>query len=275
MIDRRTFLVSAAALAALNAAGPASPRRPPRPAPSPQLNALMERAYADLVLSDPETLTSLGLDTRRARRRQVAARRSLARGPARRRAAARAPSSRRCRRSRATASPAWTRSITTRSISSARSRSTPTTISITAPTAGPSPIRVSQLGGTYRSIPDFLDSQHSIETAADAEAYLSRLSATSPASSTMRPAGSRAEYAMGVDPARFRHRQDPAADGQHHRHRRRPQSGMTTSLARRAAARNIAGDWAARAARIVERRHLSGDRPPGRDDPRPARQRGP
>lgn len=40
-----------------------------------------------------------------------------------------------------------------------------------------SPYILSQLTGAYQSIPDFLDSQHSIENKPDAEAYLSRLSA--------------------------------------------------------------------------------------------------
>ena len=40
----------------------------------------------------------------------------------------------------------------------------------------PCPYVVSQLTGSYQSTADFLDSQHSVETAADAEAYLSRLS---------------------------------------------------------------------------------------------------
>lgn len=40
-----------------------------------------------------------------------------------------------------------------------------------------SPYAVSQLTGAYQQVPDFLDSQHSIATSADAEAYLSRLAA--------------------------------------------------------------------------------------------------
>ncbi len=40
-----------------------------------------------------------------------------------------------------------------------------------------SPYVVSQLGGAYQRIPDFLDTQTSIETAADAEAYLARMQA--------------------------------------------------------------------------------------------------
>ncbi|MEC9018068.1 MAG: DUF885 family protein, partial [Pseudomonadota bacterium] len=39
------------------------------------------------------------------------------------------------------------------------------------------PYILSQLTGSYREIPDFLDSQHRVKDAADADAYLSRLEA--------------------------------------------------------------------------------------------------
>jgi uncharacterized protein (DUF885 family) len=42
---------------------------------------------------------------------------------------------------------------------------------------GPSPYVVSQLTGAYQSVPDFLDTKHRIENAADADAYLARLEA--------------------------------------------------------------------------------------------------
>lgn len=42
---------------------------------------------------------------------------------------------------------------------------------------GPSPYIVSQLTGAYQSVPDFLDTKHRIETAADADAYLARMEA--------------------------------------------------------------------------------------------------
>jgi uncharacterized protein (DUF885 family) len=42
---------------------------------------------------------------------------------------------------------------------------------------GPSPYVVSQLTGAYQSTPDFLDTKHKIETAADADAYLARMEA--------------------------------------------------------------------------------------------------
>lgn len=40
---------------------------------------------------------------------------------------------------------------------------------------------VSQRSGLYQSVPDFLDTQHPVKTAADAEAYVSRLAALGPA----------------------------------------------------------------------------------------------
>ena len=39
----------------------------------------------------------------------------------------------------------------------------------------PCPYVISQLTGLYQAVPDFLDSQHSVETPADADAYLARL----------------------------------------------------------------------------------------------------
>jgi uncharacterized protein (DUF885 family) len=42
---------------------------------------------------------------------------------------------------------------------------------------GPSPYVVSQLSGAYQSVPDFLDTKHKIETAGDADSYLSRVRA--------------------------------------------------------------------------------------------------
>ena len=43
--------------------------------------------------------------------------------------------------------------------------------------SAPTPYVVSQLTGTYQSVPDFLDSQHPMRNAADAEAYIARLEA--------------------------------------------------------------------------------------------------
>ena len=111
------------------------------------------------------------------------------------------------------------------------------------------PYVVSQQDGAYFEIPDFLNSSHTIETAADAEAYLSRLSqfATVLGNETVeigrQAARGFAAPAWSLD----------LALGQMRKLREVPaeQSGMTTSLAERTAAKGIGGDWARRAAEIV------------------------
>lgn len=108
---------------------------------------------------------------------------------------------------------------------------------------------VTQLTGAYQSIPDFLDTQHSIETAADAEAYLSRLSAfaraidqetarlnLSAAAGTIAP-----DFIIDKTLTQMRAlRSTPAAE-----------TVMVTSVVRRTREKGIAGDWGGRAVRIV------------------------
>jgi uncharacterized protein (DUF885 family) len=107
-----------------------------------------------------------------------------------------------------------------------------------------SPYVVTQNMGAWYEVPDFLDSQHKVETRADAEAYLARLAAF---------AGS-----LDGETGRMRHdaglRVLPPAfilDGalrQITALRRQP-GGLVTSLARRTKA--IPGEWSGRAERIV------------------------
>ena len=114
-----------------------------------------------------------------------------------------------------------------------------------------SPYLISQQDGNYFSIPDFLNSQHPIETATDAEAYLSRLS----------------EFAKMLDYETAEQKRMAArgflapgwsldlALGQMAKLREPTpgDNGMVKSVAERAAKKRISGDWAARASRIVER----------------------
>tara|TARA_R110002124_G_scaffold42793_1_gene131654 strand:- start:440 stop:2281 length:1842 start_codon:yes stop_codon:yes gene_type:complete len=116
-------------------------------------------------------------------------------------------------------------------------------------TGSPNPYRISQLGGAYRDIPDFLDTMHSIETEADAEAYLSRLDAFGDLLD-QETALVRADMDMGIVPPDFvidrtltqMNAGVAAAPAE---------SGLVTSLTRRAAAAGVEGDWAARASAIV------------------------
>jgi len=118
----------------------------------------------------------------------------------------------------------------------------------------PEPYSVHQLGGSYRSIPDFLHNQHTIQTREDAEAYVSRVAAF--ARQLDNETGRlKSEYAMGVIPPTFvvdrtvalmdgMLAQKPAA------------TKLVTSIDTRARAKNLPGDWGAQATRIVEQQVL-------------------
>jgi uncharacterized protein (DUF885 family) len=111
------------------------------------------------------------------------------------------------------------------------------------------PYVISQLTGAYDSIPDFLDSQHQIDVKADADAYLARLEAFGVAMD-QEVAVVRHDAALGCAPPDFalaktleqmtKLRGVAAAD-----------AVIVKSLARRAKEKNIPGDYAAQAAKIV------------------------
>jgi uncharacterized protein (DUF885 family) len=113
-----------------------------------------------------------------------------------------------------------------------------------------SPYLISQQDGAYFSVPDFLNSQHPIETRADAEAYLSRLAEFGQildfesAEQRRQAAKGRVAPAWSLDLAlgQMRKLREPAA----------AESGLVRSVTERTRAKNIAGDWAARATKIVE-----------------------
>ena len=114
----------------------------------------------------------------------------------------------------------------------------------------PVPYAVSQLSGAYVDVPDFLASQHTIETAADCEAYVARLEALGPAIDA-NTAMNAANAGAGVVPPDFicdraltqlsALRRDGGA-----------KAGLVRALADRARAKGIAGDWEARATALVD-----------------------
>lgn len=111
------------------------------------------------------------------------------------------------------------------------------------------PYIVSQLSGNYRNLPTFLTTQHPVETAQDAEYYLSRLSALAGALDD-ETARVRADFAKGATPPDFVLKktlvQLDAILGAAPEN-----SDLVTSLVSRAAAKGLAGDWKARASAIV------------------------
>jgi uncharacterized protein (DUF885 family) len=116
----------------------------------------------------------------------------------------------------------------------------------------PIPYVLSQLSGSYQTVPDFLDSQHGIETRADAEAYVSRLEAFGNAIS-FEVDRARADAGQGVVPPAYI--LDKAlTQTRALRAERGAEAGLVRSLVRRTREKNIAGDWETQAAAIVDGR---------------------
>ena len=115
---------------------------------------------------------------------------------------------------------------------------------------GPSPYVVSQLTGAYQQVPDFLDTKHTLETRADAEAYLSRLAAFA-GQIDDNTARMKHDAALGVTPPDFmldltldqlgKTRTPSAAENL-----------LVSSLARGAAAKGLPATYAADAARLYD-----------------------
>lgn len=111
------------------------------------------------------------------------------------------------------------------------------------------PYVITQQQGPYRDIPDFLDTTHKIETAADCDSYLARLAAF-PRALDDSLARQTSDAARGVFAPDF------ALDTtlqQLNALRGQPAAGtvLVTSLERRSKAANIPGDWGPRATAIV------------------------
>jgi uncharacterized protein (DUF885 family) len=113
-----------------------------------------------------------------------------------------------------------------------------------------SPYVISQRGGAYANVPDFLDSQHRVANTDDAEAYLSRLRAFA-VSMDNDLARQRVDVAAGVIPPDF---VCDLSIGQMKALRDQPveKTILVTSIAKKAKDANLTGDWAGQAAKIVQ-----------------------
>jgi uncharacterized protein (DUF885 family) len=108
---------------------------------------------------------------------------------------------------------------------------------------------LSQLSGAYANVPDFLDSQHVIETAADAEAYLARLEGFATAidqdTESQRADAARGvfgpDFVLDLTLGQMRQLREKSAG----------ESDLVASIVRRTAEKHLAGNWSIRAARIV------------------------
>ena len=247
MLNRRAFVVSSGAVLALPARLSAASG-----GADAELTAALDSFVAATLDDSPTTVTSLGLDVG-------------ARSAAKSRLDDGALAAVARRKATTTAQLARLRTIDRTDLSPARALDCDAALyDLTATdaanrrfsyggTGAGRPYVLSQLNGAYASVPDFLDSQHTIETSADAEAYLARLDGLA---SLMDQEIERARHdvALGVVPPDF------AIDGALAQMKalRQPadKSSLVTSLVSRAATKRIPGDWQARAAAVYEKRFL-------------------
>ncbi len=111
------------------------------------------------------------------------------------------------------------------------------------------PYRIFQQGGTYFQTPDFLNTAHTIATSADCEAYLARLEAFAvslDADSTVQKNEAARGYLAPGFSLDLTLGQMAKLRGQ-----AAASSNLAQSLAKRAAAKGIGGDWEGRAAAII------------------------
>jgi len=257
-MDRRHLLKAGAAGAGLATLATFGHARAAAPASSPattptgsaedqRLDALFETMLAEQLAQSPETATGLGVDSgAQAGAKSRLDDRSIQAWEANKARTARDLAAlRTIDPAKLTGNNRWNHAsiLYSTQVSDAMNR--------TFATVG-SPYVVSQLTGSYQQIPDFLDSQHTIANAGDADAYLSRLDAFATAIDQDSMAV-RHDAAAGVVPPDFilakaltqlkALRDVPPA-----------QSNLVVSITRRTAEQNIAGPWQERAQAIVAKR---------------------
>ena len=252
-MDRRAFLStgSAVALGLPSLGSPATALAKPMTSAAggdARINALFEQIFQDQVRRSPELASGLGLD----KGANAHLKSELDIRPV---AVARAEDLARSRRNLATI-----RAIPPANLSNAAKLNRDVvTYQIEARNIAPAkfgidsvqrPYPIFQQGGAYFDLPDFLNTEHGIATAADAEAYLSRLALVDTVidNDTL---GQRQQAARGfLAPAwsidltvgqMRKLREVPAA-----------QNTLVESIVRRTAEKGISGDWAKRATAIVE-----------------------
>jgi uncharacterized protein (DUF885 family) len=247
-LDRRTFIASSGA-AALAATLPAAALAQPTGSGDAALNALFEEIFQETVQSSPELATSLGLDKgANAALKGRLSPRTLAER-ARQLARVKDALAKLAQVDRRALSPAAKLNLEVVSYSLTNQTIAPQRFGLDSAIR---PYRIFQQGGAYFSVPDFLNTAHTINTKDDAEAYLSRLEAFAVAldqdSAMQRIEASRGylapAWSLDLTLGQMAKLREQKAED----------SSIVQSLVRRARAKDIEGRWERRAERIVEER---------------------
>ena len=254
MLSRRNLLLSSGAFALAGCASPAPPASPPAaaaaapppPTPSEQLGATLEAFFQEQLRESPEFVTQLGLD-----KGELAAAKSRLTDASvahlERMRALNADQLRRLQeidRTRLVGRSAVDYDAVFFGLETTAEADR--RFAYGQQGAG-APYVLSQLTGAYQNIPSFLATQHTVETVADCDAYLSRLEDFASVMDQEVERGRR-DVGLGVIPPDFVIARTVT---QMQALRTPPEaSSLVSSLAERAAAKGIAGDYGGRAARI-------------------------
>ena len=252
-MDRRQFLSTASAAVAVPLASAAVPAKAwalvgqGSGAGDAALNTLFDRIFQDRVKRNPGFATSLGLD----KGENAYLKSQLDVRPE---AQARAEDLAITKRDLAAVE-----AVSTASLSPAAKLNREVVIyQLQTATVAPSqfdidsavrPYPIFQQGGAYFALPDFLNTAHTIDTAADADAYLARLALVGTAidndSEEQRAQAARGflapSWSIDLTLGQMRKLRAPAAED----------NTLVDSLVRRTAQKGLAGDWKARAAMLV------------------------
>lgn len=243
MQNRRQLMIAAGALATL-AATRASAQ--PVSGAAAQLTVFLDQVFQEALDDSPELVTSLGLD-KGARAGAKAQLHDGSLAGVEKRKARNSDQLRRLKaidRSQLTGMPAVNYDTMLFELQTTEDGNR----RFAYPTGG-SPYVLAQICGAWQEVPDFLDSQHSIETREDAQAYLSRLDAFA----TMMDAEIervRHDVGLGVIPPDFAIA--GALKGMAVLRQPADKSTLVTALATKAKAKGIAGDWAAQATLLYD-----------------------
>ena len=249
-MDRRSFLSASATVALLPLAeAPVFALATKPGSGDAKLNALFEQIFQERVRNSPELATSLGLD----KGPNADLKSKLETDPV--------PVQRRKDLARNRSAISRLNAISAASLSDAAKLNREVVLySIQTSTVAPSrwdidsaqrPYPITQQGGAYFDTPDFLNTSHTIENAADAEAYLSRLSQfatvldNDTAEQKTQAARGFLAPAWSIDLALGQMRKLREVDA--------TKSSMVDSIAKRTAAKGIRGDWERRATDIVSK----------------------